>query len=62
MRTNIEIDEKLINAAKKLSKKKTKKEIVNIALEYLVRSLKRRDTLNYFGKVKWEGNLREMRS
>lgn len=33
-----------------------------MSLQSLTKRLKKRDTLNYFGKVKWEGNLKEMRS
>jgi Arc/MetJ family transcription regulator len=62
MRTNIEIEDKLISSAKKLSKAKTKKEVVNLALEVLIKVLKRRRLLDLYGKVKWQGNLNEMRS
>lgn len=61
MRTNIDIEDKLISSAKKLSKAKTKKEVVNLALEVLIKVLKRRRILDLFGKVKWQGNLNEMR-
>jgi len=61
MRTNIEIEDKLISSAKKLSKTKTKKEVVNLALEVLIKVLKRRSLLDLYGKVKWQGNLNEMR-
>ena len=61
MRTNIEIEDKLITSAKKLSKTKTKKEVVNLALKVLIKELKRRSLLEMYGKVKWQGNLNEMR-
>ena len=61
MRTNIEIDDKLIKEAMKISKLKSKKELVNHALEELIRLHKREKMLSLFGKVKWEGNLDEMR-
>ena len=44
-RTNIELDEKLVAEAMKLSKKKTKKELVNFALEELVRKYNRKKIL-----------------
>jgi len=62
MRTNIEIEEKLISSAKKLSKTKTKKEVVNLALEVLIKVLKKRRLLDSYGKVTWEGSLNKMRS
>ncbi len=62
MRTNIEIDNKLIREAKKISKAKTKKEVVDIALRNYIKSKQRQKILDLFGKVKWEGNLEEMRS
>ena len=62
MRTNIEIDNKLIREAKKISKAKTKKEVVDIALRNYIKSKQRQKILDLFGKVIWEGNLKEMRS
>lgn len=62
MRTNINIDNSLINKAKKLGKIKTKKEVVNLALESYIKSLNRKKLLELAGKVKWEGNLKQMRS
>lgn len=62
MRTNIELDDKLMKEAIKLSKIKTKKELVNIALEEYVKKLKRIELANLFGKIEWEGDLDEMRT
>ncbi|MDQ3020128.1 MAG: type II toxin-antitoxin system VapB family antitoxin [Bacteroidota bacterium] len=62
MRTNIFIETSLINRAKKLSKSKTKKEVVNRALENYIKTLKRRELLLLEGKIKWEGDLKKMRS
>ncbi len=61
LRTNIELDEKLVNEAMKLTRKTTKKEVVNYALEELVRKLKRKKMLRLKGKVEWIGDLEEMR-
>lgn len=61
MRTNIEIDEKLINEARKISNVSTKKEIVDIALRNYIKSHKRKKLLEKFGKIKWEGDLNELR-
>ena len=61
MRTNIEIDINLMEQALQLSQLKTKKEVVHQALEQYVRRLKRLKMLSMQGKVKWEGDLNEMR-
>lgn len=61
LRTNIELDEKLVDQAMKLTHKKTKKELVNYALEELVSRFKRKKLLEFEGKVEWTGNLAEMR-
>jgi Arc/MetJ family transcription regulator len=61
LRTNVELDEKLLAEAMKLTRIKTKKETVNLALEELVRKMKRKKMLDLEGKVHWEGDLDEMR-
>ncbi len=60
-RTNIELNDKILKEAIKLTHLKTKKEAVNYALEELVKRLRRKRMLELEGKVKWEGNLNEMR-
>lgn len=62
MRTNIELDDVLVNQAIKLSKLKTKREVVQEALKSYVASMKKRELLNLKGRILWEGNLKEMRS
>lgn len=61
LRTNIELDEKLVREGLKLTRKKTKKELVNHALQELVSRLKRRKILEVEGKVKWSGKLSDLR-
>ena len=61
LRTNIELDEKLVKEAMELTRKKTKKELVNYALEELVKRFKRKKLLELEGKVEWTGSLDEMR-
>jgi Arc/MetJ family transcription regulator len=61
LRTNIELDEKLVREGMKLARKKTKKELVNFALQELVVKLKRKKLLSLEGKVEWSGNLSSMR-
>ncbi|MBI2842229.1 MAG: type II toxin-antitoxin system VapB family antitoxin [Armatimonadetes bacterium] len=61
LRTNVELDEKLVKEAMRFTHKKTKKEIVNYALEELVKRFKRKKLLELEGKVEWTANLDEMR-
>jgi len=61
LRTNIELDEKLVDEAMKLTEKKTKKELVNFALQELVSKIKRKKILELEGKVEWTGDLTKMR-
>ena len=60
-RTNIDVDEKLIRQARKLTRLKTKREIVHKALELLVRSESRKGILRYYGSGIWQGDLKGMR-
>ncbi len=60
-RTNIDLNEKLVNEAMKLTNKKTKKDVVNYAVEELVRKLKRKKILELEGRVAWSGKLEETR-
>jgi Arc/MetJ family transcription regulator len=62
MRTNIELDDSLMNQAIKLSKLRTKREVVQEALKNYVSSMKRKELLGLKGRVTWEGNLKDMRS
>lgn len=62
MRTNIVIDDKLMKAAKKISRVKTKREVVELALTSYIKTQQRKEFLKLFGKVKWEGDLKKMRS
>jgi Arc/MetJ family transcription regulator len=45
----------------KIYQLKTIKEAVNFSLEKTIESRKRKNLLQLKGKVKWEGNLDEMR-
>ena len=61
MRTNIIIDDELMADALKASGYKTKKEAVEQGLKLLVRLSKQQEIRNLRGKIKWEGDLDEMR-
>ena len=62
MRTNIHINDSLMKEAQRLSKIKTKKDVVETALEHLVRMLKRKQMLNLRGNVHWSRDLKKMRA
>jgi len=61
MRTNIVIDDQLMADAIKASGCSTKKEAVEEGLKLLVRLSKQQELRKLRGKIKWEGNLDEMR-
>lgn len=62
MRTNIVIDDKLMSLAFKTSGLSTKKEVVEEALRLLVKVKNQQKLKKLRGKLKWEGNLDEMRT
>lgn len=62
MRTNIVIDDDLINEAMMLSKIKTKKAVVETGLKLLVQMKKQERLKRLRGKLKWDGDLNAMRS
>ena len=61
MRTNIVLDDDLVREGLKLTKLKTKKELINFALKELIARKKRKKLLNLEGKVEWVGDLNKMR-
>ena len=62
MRTNIVIDDQLMTDALQVTGLKTKKEVVELGLKTLIR-LKQQEKIKAFkGKLKWDGDLEEMRS
>lgn len=61
MRTNIVLDDGLVDEAMRLTGVQTKKAVVHLALEELVRARRRRRILRLKGKLEWEGDLDEMR-
>jgi Arc/MetJ family transcription regulator len=62
MRTNVDLDEKLLTDAMKMSKITVKKDLLNKLLEDYVLYQKRLKILELQGKVKWVGNLDKMRT
>ena len=62
MRTNIDIDDKLMAAAMKAGGFATKKETVEAALKILARKRVYQKVLALGGKLQWEGDLNAMRT
>ncbi|MES9833738.1 MAG: type II toxin-antitoxin system VapB family antitoxin [Candidatus Thiodiazotropha sp. DIVDIV] len=61
MRTNIVIDDDLMAQALKATGLETKKDVVEQGLKLLVKRSKQQSIRSLRGKIKWEGNLDEMR-
>ena len=61
MRTNIVIDDDLMEEALNASGLSTKKEAVELGLKTLVRLKKQERIRRFKGKLKWEGDLAEQR-
>lgn len=61
MRTTLNIDDEALAAAMKVSEGRTKTEVVNEALRRYAMARSRRELLELAGKVRWEGNIDELR-
>jgi len=61
MLTNIDIDERLVDTAMRLSGERTKRAVVHRALEELIRIERLRALREAKGTLKWEGELAAMR-
>ena len=53
MRTNIEIDDELIEEAFGLTNVRTKKELVHLALQEFIKAKKKKDLLELSGKIQF---------
>jgi Arc/MetJ family transcription regulator len=62
MRTNIVIDDDLMEEALKVSRLKTKKEVVEEGLKLLIQRKKKKNIKNLRGKLQWRGDLDQMRT
>lgn len=62
MRTNIDIDDKLMQEAMTLTGQTTKKGAVEEALRHLIRLEEQRKSLYKLREVGWDGDLEEIRS
>jgi Arc/MetJ family transcription regulator len=54
MATNLAIDDKLINEARRIGKHKTKKEAVTAALDEYIRRRKQLEILDHFGTIDFD--------
>ena len=61
MRTNIEIEDELIQQALRLSGLKTKRAVVEAGLRMLIRVREQEEILKLARRVHWQGNLDESR-
>jgi Arc/MetJ family transcription regulator len=62
MRTNIVIDDDLMESAIKLSGFKTKKGAIEEGLKLLVQRSRQAKIRDFRGKLKWHGSLNDMRT
>ena len=62
MRTNIVIDDELMEHALRATGLKTKREAVELGLRTLIRLKEQEAIRAYRGKLRWEGDLDAMRS
>lgn len=62
MRTNVVIDDQLMEKALKLSGFNTKKDAIEAGLKLLVKFSSQEKIKNFRGKLKWYGDLNKMRT
>ena len=62
MRTNIEIDDQLMQDALRMTGLKTKREVVETGLRTLLRLCEQQKIRNLRGKLDWQGDLDAMRT
>jgi Arc/MetJ family transcription regulator len=62
MRTNIEIDQKVMDEILEKTNIKTKREAVDLALKEFLRMIKLKELSEVAGKVSWSGDLDAMRT
>lgn len=62
MRTNIIIDDQLMTATLKATGIKTKKEVVELGLQTLLRLKQQEEIKKFRGKLQWAGDLADMRT
>jgi Arc/MetJ family transcription regulator len=61
MRTNVVLDDDLMEAALKVSGLRTKKDAIQEGLKLLIQVKGQKEIRGFRGKLKWNGSLDEMR-
>jgi Arc/MetJ family transcription regulator len=61
MRTTLNLDDEAVKAAMKAAPGRTKTDVINDALREYARRRRLRGLLKFRGKVRWEGDLDELR-
>ena len=61
MRTNVVVDDDLMESALKVSGLRTKKDAIEEGLKLLLQVKRQKDIKRFRGKLNWSGNLDEMR-
>ena len=61
MRTNVVVNDDLMNKAKKITGLKTKRAVIEKGLDMIISVYEQNEILKYKGKLKWEGNMDKMR-
>jgi Arc/MetJ family transcription regulator len=61
MRTTLNLDDEAMEAAMKAAPGRTKTDVINDALREYARRRRLRGLLKFRGKVRWEGNLDQLR-
>lgn len=59
--TNIDLDEAVVAEAMRLTRARTKREVVHLGLRELIRLAKLRKVREHRGKFHWHGDLEKMR-
>ena len=60
-RTNINLDDGLVQKGMKITGLRTKRELVDLALRELLRKEDQKSILSLEGAIRWEGNLDNIR-
>lgn len=61
MRTTLNLDDEALASAMKVASGMTKTDVINEALREFARRRRLREFLEFKGKVRWEGDLDELR-
>lgn len=62
MRTNIEIQKDILTELERLGHVKSQRQAIEKAIGEFIKYVKRKRMSTLYGKVKWEGDLNDMRA